>query len=47
MLAQGDASVSEVALACGYSNPSKFAAAFRRLMGTTPLEYRRRCRMGA
>ena len=46
MLAQGDASVSEVALACGYSNPSKFAAAFRRLMGTTPLEYRRRCRMG-
>jgi AraC family transcriptional regulator len=28
--------VTEVALACGYANPSKFAAAFRRVAGCTP-----------
>lgn len=29
-------SVTEVALACGYANPGKFAAAFRRVAGCTP-----------
>ncbi|SMR81145.1 MULTISPECIES: AraC family transcriptional regulator [Stenotrophomonas] len=29
-------SVTDVALACGYANPSKFAAAFRRVAGCTP-----------
>jgi len=28
--------VTEVALACGYANPSKFAAAFQRVAGCTP-----------
>ncbi|WP_294997439.1 AraC family transcriptional regulator [uncultured Stenotrophomonas sp.] len=34
-LAQG-CSVTEVALASGYANPSKFSAAFRRVFGCTP-----------
>ncbi|WP_093818460.1 helix-turn-helix domain-containing protein [Stenotrophomonas indicatrix] len=29
-------SVTDVALACGYANPSRFAAAFRRVAGCTP-----------
>ena len=32
-------SVSEVAAAYGYDNPSKFAAAFRQVMGVTPKAY--------
>lgn len=34
-LAQGR-SVTDVALACGYANPSKFSAAFRRVAGCSP-----------
>ena len=34
-LAQGH-NVTEVALACGYANPSKFSAAFRRVAGCSP-----------
>jgi len=34
-LAQG-CSVTEVALASGYANPSKFSAAFRRVVGCSP-----------
>lgn len=34
-LAQGR-NVTEVALACGYANPSKFSAAFRRVSGCSP-----------
>jgi AraC family transcriptional regulator len=34
--------VTEVALAVGYQTPSSFAAAFRKLIGMTPTEYRRR-----
>ena len=45
MLAGDDVSVSDVALACGYSNPSKFSAAFRREFGANPVEYRRRKRL--
>jgi AraC family transcriptional regulator len=34
--------ITEIALAVGYQTPSAFAAAFRRLMGASPREYRRR-----
>lgn len=34
-------SISEVAGMVGYESPSKFSAAFRRIMGKTPLEYRK------
>lgn len=34
-------SVSEIAGECGYDNGSKFASAFREIMGETPLEYRK------
>ena len=33
--------VTEIALSTGYSNPSKFAAAFRRFAGCTPTQWRR------
>ncbi len=33
---QSDISVTETALAVGYTNPAKFAAAFRRSVGSTP-----------
>lgn len=36
--------VAEIAGRVGYDSPSKFAAAFRRTMGTTPLDYRRAIR---
>lgn len=35
------ASVTEVAQSVGYANPSKFSAAFRRVIGTSPSESRR------
>jgi AraC family transcriptional regulator len=34
--------VTEVALAVGYQTPSSFAAAFRKMLGITPTEFRRR-----
>lgn len=37
-------SIAEIAGRVGYDSPSKFAAAFRRTMGTTPLDYRRAIR---
>ena len=46
LLAQTDRSVADVALSCGYANPSKFSAAFRREHDMNPLEYRRRSRLG-
>lgn len=33
--------ISDIALMVGYSSPSKFSAAFRKIMGLTPLEYRK------
>ena len=45
LLSEGDLSVAEVSQACGYTNPSKFSAAFRREYGANPLEYRRRSRV--
>lgn len=41
MLVHTDLTVLEVASRCGYDNGSKFASAFRRLMGETPTEYRK------
>jgi AraC family transcriptional regulator len=34
--------ITDIALAVGYQTPSAFAAAFRRLVGVSPREYRRR-----
>lgn len=42
LLAVPDLPVTEVALSVGYQTPSAFAAAFRKVTGTTPSEYRRR-----
>lgn len=39
------ASVAETALQVGYANPSKFAAAFKAVHGTTPREWRQRQRL--
>lgn len=41
LLASTCLNVAEVALRAGYSNPSKFAEAFKRLQGVAPSEYRR------
>ncbi|MNW00509.1 Virulence regulon transcriptional activator VirF [compost metagenome] len=38
---QGGLSVTEVAMACGYANPSKFSAAFRRVVGVSPSTWSR------
>ncbi|MBP3892538.1 MAG: AraC family transcriptional regulator, partial [Atopobiaceae bacterium] len=45
LLAETARPVADIALACGYTNPSKFSAAFRREHGVNPLEYRRRSRL--
>lgn len=42
LLDQGYLPIVEIALECGYGNPSHFATAFRRHVGASPLEYRRR-----
>ena len=42
MLSQRDLSVAEIGMALGYQSPSAFSAAFRRVTGTTPLEFRRK-----
>ena len=41
MLEDKERSISDIAGALGYDNPSKFAAAFRSVMGCTPREYRK------
>ena len=40
LLRQTDRKVADVAGECGYSNASKFAAVFQRVMGDTPTQYR-------
>lgn len=40
LLGDTDMAISEVMLACGYSHPSHFAAAFAKRFGTTPLTFR-------
>lgn len=42
LLEQGYLPIIEIAFECGYGNPSHFATAFRRHVGVTPMEYRRR-----
>lgn len=44
MLANGDASVTEIAQACGLGSSSYFGKLFREYAKCTPLEYRKRCR---
>ncbi len=44
MLRDTDASVASVAAALGYASQTAFAAAFRRLTGDTPSDWRRRAR---
>ena len=44
MLRDTDASVAAVAAALGYASQTAFAAAFRRLTGETPTDWRRRAR---
>ena len=40
MLANSDASVQEICVACGYSQPAVFCGAFKASVGKSPLEYR-------
>lgn len=42
LLSSTDMTVKEIAYACGYESPSFFSHIFHRLMGMTPLSYRRR-----
>jgi len=44
LLDGGSAPVAEIALACGYSDHSAFTRQFKRAVGLTPTEYRRRRR---
>ena len=41
MLIHTDLPVLEIASRCGYDNSSKFAHAFHKIMGETPMEYRK------
>ena len=41
LLCKGDLNITEVAMNVGYSNPSKFSAAFRRVVGVTPNIWRK------
>ncbi len=43
-LLRSDASITEIALACGFEDASYFARVFRSTHGVTPREYRKRCR---
>ena len=42
LLAQSRLPVTEIALSVGYQTPSSFAAAFRKVVGTSPTDFRRR-----
>lgn len=44
LLSEGNATLTEVSLAVGYSSPSAFNAAFHRLTGNTPGKYLGRIR---
>ena len=39
-----DLNITEISGLVGYDSPSKFAMAFRRVMGLSPTEYRNRAR---
>lgn len=40
MIKETDESIMKISLNVGYNNPSKFAAAFKKVIGKTPLRYR-------
>ena len=42
LLANREISIAELAGEVGYDSPSKFAIAFRKVMGMSPTEYRSR-----
>lgn len=42
LLCQGNLNITDVAISVGYSNPSKFSAAFRRVVGLTPNSWRKK-----
>ena len=42
MLREGDESIASIAAALGYSSQTAFAAAFRKLTGESPSDWRRR-----
>ncbi len=42
LLASGDASITEIALACGFADGAQFSRHFRRWRGMTPSDFRRR-----
>lgn len=44
LLCQENLNITDVAMSVGYSNPSKFSAAFRRVVGVTPNIWRREFR---
>ncbi|HPW55430.1 MAG: AraC family transcriptional regulator [Thermoanaerobaculaceae bacterium] len=44
LLAEGDASLAEIALACGYCDQSAFTRQFHACAGLTPAQYRRHAR---
>lgn len=45
-IATSSVSITEIALACGFSSPSYFTEIFRQYKGYTPTEYRAKCRQG-
>ena len=47
LLADSDTAVSDVAMACGFANPSHLSKAFKRALGLTPTAYRRALTRGA
>ena len=47
LLADPDSRVTEVAAECGFSGPSYYAEIFRRVMGCSPLEYKKNHTPGA
>ena len=42
LLQQTSLSISDIAAAAGYENQSRFAAAFKKIMGSSPLKYRKK-----
>ena len=43
-LNQTDMKVNEISLMVGYDNPNYFSSQFKRYLGESPVEYRRRSR---
>jgi len=41
-----ESKASDIGQAVGFASQAKFGAAFKGYFGITPLEYRRRCRLG-